>query len=432
MPKVPDTDSFSMQDVVDAGVAGDDLQELFANANPDGFDPAYVGDKTNLLNFRNYDNEPIGLLEIPFTETFDNNNNNWVLLDGAVIADGKVDLPAVDARCEINVNQLEDKPVSFTFVNAAGNSGTLNIGYGATGNTGSTTPSTVTFDQPAGINKFSLENFAGAMGYLTVSCAYALDPDAQDFITRAGITDQTQKDAINELTLALKAIETSGGSTVWDDLEFFYPFVGGNAAAHAENLIDSSLTITWAGTITHDANGIKGSGSGSYGDTGYIVTSGSCSYGVYTRSGGTSANNEYVMGYSDPQTSCTIIASRASDNKIFSFFQSATGSGCYYRLESLSTRGIGHFQFNTDTCIQDNFQDGVELSDIAQLPPLTGGGYPSSLWVAGRNAGGTYDKLYSDRQISSFYFSSRSWVDSAVIAVHNAVLAFHTALGRNV
>ena len=55
---VPDTDTFAMSDVVTEIGAGDDLVELFALSNPDGFDPTYVGDKTNLLNFRNYNNNP--------------------------------------------------------------------------------------------------------------------------------------------------------------------------------------------------------------------------------------------------------------------------------------------------------------------------------------------------------------------------------------
>ena len=57
---VPDTDTFSMSDVAIEVGSGDDLVELFALAEVQGgtFDPVYVGDKTNLLNFRNYSNVP--------------------------------------------------------------------------------------------------------------------------------------------------------------------------------------------------------------------------------------------------------------------------------------------------------------------------------------------------------------------------------------
>lgn len=52
---VPDTNTFSLQDVVDeVNPSSDDLVECFADATPSGFDPAYEGSKDRLLNFRNY------------------------------------------------------------------------------------------------------------------------------------------------------------------------------------------------------------------------------------------------------------------------------------------------------------------------------------------------------------------------------------------
>lgn len=51
---VPNTTTFSMQEVANEIGAGDNLVELFSLANDDGFDPAYEGSKNSLLNFRNY------------------------------------------------------------------------------------------------------------------------------------------------------------------------------------------------------------------------------------------------------------------------------------------------------------------------------------------------------------------------------------------
>lgn len=63
---VPNTTTFTLQDVVDeinaAGV--DSLTECFSAANNAGFDPLYEGSKDNLLNFRNYNNNP-GVPVIP-------------------------------------------------------------------------------------------------------------------------------------------------------------------------------------------------------------------------------------------------------------------------------------------------------------------------------------------------------------------------------
>ena len=54
---VPDTTTFTLQDVADEFSLGtnDGLTDCFDEATSADFDPAYSGDKDNLLNFRNYD-----------------------------------------------------------------------------------------------------------------------------------------------------------------------------------------------------------------------------------------------------------------------------------------------------------------------------------------------------------------------------------------
>lgn len=52
---VPNTNTFTLQDVInEVSPATNDLAACFAAANPDGFDPLYVGNKDRLSNFRNY------------------------------------------------------------------------------------------------------------------------------------------------------------------------------------------------------------------------------------------------------------------------------------------------------------------------------------------------------------------------------------------
>jgi len=99
-----------------------------------------------------------------------------------------------------------------------------------------------------------------------ISQAISVDPVA-DFISRAGITDQTQIDAVQAL------YDSAVANGWWDKCDLIYPFVGGNAQAHAQNLKSSNFTITWFGAVTHDANGITGDGATGYGDTGYIPSS---------------------------------------------------------------------------------------------------------------------------------------------------------------
>src|SRR6185295_17394845 len=117
------------------------------------------------------------------------------------------------------------------------------------------------------------------------------------FIDRAGITSAAQIAALNTLVLAAK---TNGW---WDKCDLIYPFVGGTAQAHAQNLKSESFTITWNGAVTHDANGITGDGATGYGDTGYVpsssgqVTLNSAHLGIYRRNAGT--NNRVYAGASN-------------------------------------------------------------------------------------------------------------------------------------
>jgi hypothetical protein len=133
------------------------------------------------------------------------------------------------------------------------------------------------------------------------------DPDAQAFITAAGISNATQQSAINTLVLDLKAY------SLWTKMTAIYPFVGGTATTHKFNLkdprdVDAAYRIIFNGGWTHDSNGIQGAGNG-YADTKASMTNGAISnrsnhWSVYQTITGTSAYNgmytpnNYMFGFS--------------------------------------------------------------------------------------------------------------------------------------
>ena len=91
-----------------------------------------------------------------------------------------------------------------------------------------------------------------------------VDPDAQAFITAAGITNPTQQGAINTLVVALK------GYSIWTKFKAIYPIVGGVASSHAVNLkTPGTFNLTFASGVTHSANGMVGNGSSGYADTNF-------------------------------------------------------------------------------------------------------------------------------------------------------------------
>lgn len=101
----------------------------------------------------------------------------------------------------------------------------------------------------------------------SMSQSMTIDPVA-DFIARAGITDQTQIDAVT----ALHAAAVDHGW--WDKCDLIYPFVGGTTLSNAQNLKSAQFTITWFGDQNSN-NGAVGNGVSAYGDTGYIPSTSS-------------------------------------------------------------------------------------------------------------------------------------------------------------
>jgi hypothetical protein len=88
----------------------------------------------------------------------------------------------------------------------------------------------------------------------------AFDPDAQAFITAAGITNPTQQGAINTLVTDLK------GYSLWTKFKAIYPIVGGTAASHKWNLkdprdLDAAFRLNFATGWTHSANGMTPNGA---------------------------------------------------------------------------------------------------------------------------------------------------------------------------
>jgi hypothetical protein len=94
----------------------------------------------------------------------------------------------------------------------------------------------------------------------------SLDPDAQAFLTAAGITDATILGAVDTLVIQMKA------DNIWSKIKAIYPLVGGTDSTHKWNLKDprdlnEAFRLTFNGGITHDANGITSNGINGYADT---------------------------------------------------------------------------------------------------------------------------------------------------------------------
>jgi hypothetical protein len=108
-------------------------------------------------------------------------------------------------------------------------------------------------------------NVAGA-AEATSNSLTIFDADAQAYITAATITDTTQKNAVNQFTVDIKA------ASVWTKMKAIYPFLGGTATTHKWNLKDpqdtnAAFRLVFTGGWTHSSTGALPNGTNGYADT---------------------------------------------------------------------------------------------------------------------------------------------------------------------
>lgn len=247
--------------------------------------------------------------------------------------------------------------------------------------------------------------------------ATAFDADAQSFITTAGITNNTQKNAINTLVLAYKS------AGIWTKMSAIYPLVGGTSTTHSYNLKNpSQFQITWSGSVTHDSNGVTGNGTTGYGDTGIIpstsLTLENVHISCYNRTGnvrshasigaGTSGTNRLKIA---SQTTATIRA--FLNSTIASTFNVTNFIGSFVITKSSANNGS----------IWRNTTESNATNTTTSLPS-------NSIFIlADNNWGGANE--YSNDNYAMFTIGT-SLNSTDVLNKYTADQAFQTSLGRNV
>ena len=113
--------------------------------------------------------------------------------------------------------------------------------------------------------------FGSRFGNNASSSAVAYDADAEAFFTAAGITDTTEKDAVNQLVLDFKGgagCLTPSSTDLWTNAAAIWSVSPTSLAAAAYNLRDTaSFNYTWVNSPTHASTGVTFNGSTQYGDT---------------------------------------------------------------------------------------------------------------------------------------------------------------------
>lgn len=251
------------------------------------------------------------------------------------------------------------------------------------------------------------------------------DPDANAFILAAGITNTTQKTAINTLVISLKA------NNLWTKLKAVYPIVGGTASSHKFNLknpLDTNAAFRLTFTnVTHSSSGITGT-SGQVNtflnaSTDLSINSTHLSnYCVTNTTGGTGMVD---MGAS-VNVGNTSFALYQRFTNIAVFESPTTSSNVRVQFANTDSRGfyIGSRTANNSAKI---YRNGTSI--VTNTTLLTSA-MPNSA-IGFLYFPGSGIPYYSDRTYA-FFTIGDGLNDTEALNLYNAIQAFQTTLGRQV
>lgn len=241
------------------------------------------------------------------------------------------------------------------------------------------------------------------------------DSDVQAFITAANITDNTQKNAVNQLVLDLKS------ANIWTKMKALYPFVGGTAEQHRWNLKNTAqFKIDWFGGGTHSANGYLPNGN-SYGDTnctGLNTIQDSTHLSTYLR---TDTNGLFCdMGLADA-TGYLSIFSRY--NAAY-YSQIHNTASVYLVLSNPNSLGL-HVSNRTASNVLNTWKNGVKLGTGTQPSSARSS---NSIFISGYNG----SALFGSPRQTAFASIGDGLTDAEAANLYTAVQAFQTTLNRQV
>ena len=258
------------------------------------------------------------------------------------------------------------------------------------------------------------------------------DPDALAFIMATGITDPTEKIAINTLVIDLK------NEGVWTKLQAIYPVVGGTATTHKYNLkdpqdLDASFRLTFNGGWTHAATGMTPDGTTGFADTHFnpnvdLLSYTSGTIGVYSRTA--NATDGVDIGCSDSPADLYIRPASVPipPNPAHTFLYGRF-SGNAIDPGTITTDGFIALTRGTSTSL-NCYQTGLDLdgTNTTLMWSLLLVNY--SIYLGARNASGSAD-LFSDRELAFGVIGPRL-NGTEHLDLYNAIQTYQTTLGRQV
>lgn len=242
-----------------------------------------------------------------------------------------------------------------------------------------------------------------------------LDSNARRFIIAAGITDQTQKRAVNYLCKALK------DSSLWSKMSVIYPMVGGTSRAHSFNLKDTAtFKITFENSPTHDANGVNFNGTNQRALTGFTPSDLNNSHlSYYTKTNNTTGIKIPIGAIKVTGTVTWFQINITSANFLIgdqiATFTNTDTKGYYIGSRTSTTSLIG-------------YKDGAQVASNTSANTSSTIGVKTTLGARKRDDVTAYD-FYSTHQCA-FSSIGDGLNSTEARALNNIVTQFQTLLGR--
>jgi len=263
---------------------------------------------------------------------------------------------------------------------------------------------------------------------ITARGGKAYDPNANAFFTAAGITDPTQKDAVNQLVLDLK------GYGIWSKMTALYPFVGNTQSTCSYNLVNpAQYQISFTlGTGSFSASGwVQGTNSGTagYADTNLNpyalgMSTGNIHVSYYTNSPDQTQTGAQDFGINASNAANTWWLSICANFGGLGILAASTGTPYF---TNYAGNGVG---FYIATASGGKLY-GIKNTTTYLNNSITSGSYPSNLSNVYLGCRAIF---FDGKSKSRWAFASvgQGLTQAEASNLYTAVQAFQTTLGRQV
>lgn len=269
--------------------------------------------------------------------------------------------------------------------------------------------------------RFGFRTRTGTIRDITEGVRGYADSDAAAFIVAAGITNETEKFAINNLVIDLKQYG------IWNQLKAIYPMVGGTATTHKWNLrfpfdTDGAFRLVFVGGWTHSSTGATPNGTNAFASTYYnpfnIGLTSSVSLSYYSRT--QIIANQIEMGIT--QSTSGHYLSFYNTNGARAINNATTNLFVNYN----NTRGFLIGQ-RTDGTTLKYYKDGL----LTETLTVNAGARPQFNILLGSSGFQNTPNTYSSKECA-FASIGDSLTDTQAADFYTIVQTFQTVLGRNV